>query len=39
MTDSSAANVRAAVDGSLKRLDTDHIDLYHQHRSATTKPT
>jgi len=26
--DSSPANVRAAVEGSLKRLGTDHIDLY-----------
>ncbi|UED88068.1 aldo/keto reductase [Streptomyces profundus] len=31
-TDSSPANVRAAVEGSLKRLGTDHIDLYYQHR-------
>ncbi|MBQ1023779.1 aldo/keto reductase [Micromonospora sp. C95] len=31
-TDSTAANVRAAVDGSLRRLGTDHIDLYYQHR-------
>lgn len=30
--DSSAANVKAAVEGSLKRLGTDHIDLYYQHR-------
>jgi aryl-alcohol dehydrogenase-like predicted oxidoreductase len=30
--DSSAANVRSAVEGSLKRLGTDHIDLYYQHR-------
>jgi aryl-alcohol dehydrogenase-like predicted oxidoreductase len=30
--DSSPANVRTAVEGSLKRLDTDHIDLYYQHR-------
>ncbi len=30
--DSSPANVRAAVEGSLKRLGTDHIDLYYQHR-------
>ena len=30
--DSSAANVRAAVEGSLKRLGTDYIDLYYQHR-------
>jgi aryl-alcohol dehydrogenase-like predicted oxidoreductase len=32
VTDSSAANVRAAVEGSLTRLGTDHIDLYYQHR-------
>jgi aryl-alcohol dehydrogenase-like predicted oxidoreductase len=30
--DSSPANIRLAVEGSLKRLDTDHIDLYYQHR-------
>lgn len=30
--DSSPANVRTAVEGSLKRLGTDHIDLYYQHR-------
>ncbi|MEV0780818.1 aldo/keto reductase [Streptomyces sp. NPDC050433] len=30
--DSSPATVRAAVEGSLKRLGTDHIDLYYQHR-------
>jgi aryl-alcohol dehydrogenase-like predicted oxidoreductase len=30
--DGRPANVRAAVEGSLKRLDTDHIDLYYQHR-------
>src|SRR6059036_973965 len=30
--DSSPANIRIAVEGSLKRLDTDHIDLYYQHR-------
>lgn len=30
--DSSPANVRIAVDGSLRRLATDHIDLYYQHR-------
>src|SRR3982750_4205549 len=30
--DSSADNVKAAVEGSLKRLGTDHIDLYYQHR-------
>jgi aryl-alcohol dehydrogenase-like predicted oxidoreductase len=29
---SEPANIRAAVEGSLKRLGTDHIDLYYQHR-------
>ncbi|MGW0874485.1 aldo/keto reductase [Streptomyces sp. NPDC002740] len=32
VTDSSAGNVKAAVEGSLKRLGTDYIDLYYQHR-------
>jgi aryl-alcohol dehydrogenase-like predicted oxidoreductase len=31
-TDSSPANIRRAVEGSLKRLRTDHIDLLYQHR-------
>jgi aryl-alcohol dehydrogenase-like predicted oxidoreductase len=30
--DSSPANIRLAVEGSLKRLSTDRIDLYYQHR-------
>lgn len=30
--DGSAENVRLSVEGSLKRLQTDHIDLYYQHR-------
>ncbi len=30
--DSSPANIRAALEGSLRRLGTDHIDLYYQHR-------
>ncbi|MGZ4584047.1 MAG: aldo/keto reductase [Mycobacterium sp.] len=30
--DSSPANIRIAVDGSLQRLGTDRIDLYYQHR-------
>ncbi|MFG2757187.1 aldo/keto reductase [Streptomyces wuyuanensis] len=30
--DSTPANIRTAVDGSLRRLGTDHIDLYYQHR-------
>ncbi|MET7459848.1 aldo/keto reductase [Nonomuraea sp. NPDC005501] len=36
--DSSAANVKAAVEGSLKRLGTDHIDLYYQHRVDPNTP-
>ena len=30
--DSTAANIRAALEGSLRRLGTDHVDLYYQHR-------
>lgn len=30
--DSTAANIRTALEGSLTRLGTDHIDLYYQHR-------
>jgi aryl-alcohol dehydrogenase-like predicted oxidoreductase len=30
--DGSPANVRIAVEGSLRRLGTDRIDLYYQHR-------
>jgi aryl-alcohol dehydrogenase-like predicted oxidoreductase len=30
--DSDLGNIRTAIDGSLKRLGTDHIDLYYQHR-------
>jgi aryl-alcohol dehydrogenase-like predicted oxidoreductase len=30
--DSSPTSIRAAVEGSLGRLGTDHIDLYYQHR-------
>ena len=30
--DSTPANVRRACEGSLKRLGTDHIDLFYQHR-------
>ncbi|MGX9885524.1 aldo/keto reductase [Streptomyces sp. NPDC002276] len=36
--DSSPANVRAAVEGSLRRLGTDHIDLYYQHRVDPNTP-
>jgi aryl-alcohol dehydrogenase-like predicted oxidoreductase len=38
VTDSSAANVRAAAEGSLKRLGTDYIDLYYQHRVDPNTP-
>jgi aryl-alcohol dehydrogenase-like predicted oxidoreductase len=30
--DSTPANIRTAVEGSLRRLGTDYIDLYYQHR-------
>src|SRR5438270_8677091 len=30
--DSRPGHIREAVDGSLRRLDTDHIDLLYQHR-------
>jgi len=36
--DSSPANVRMAVEGSLRRLDTDYIDLYYQHRVDRNTP-
>ncbi len=36
--DSSPANIRTAVDGSLRRLGTDHIDLYYQHRVDPNTP-
>ena len=36
--DSSPSNIRVAVDGSLKRLGTDHIDLYYQHRVDPNTP-
>jgi aryl-alcohol dehydrogenase-like predicted oxidoreductase len=36
--DSSPANIRTAVDGSLKRLGVDHIDLYYQHRVDPSTP-
>ena len=31
-TDSSPVAIRRALEGSLRRLRTDHIDLYYQHR-------
>ncbi len=36
--DSSPDNVRTAVEGSLRRLGTDHIDLYYQHRVDPSTP-
>ena len=36
--DSTPANVRAALEGSLKRLGTDHVDLYYQHRVDPNTP-
>jgi len=38
VTDSSPASVRVAIEGSLKRLGTDRIDLYHQHRVDRSTP-
>ncbi|MDX2604448.1 aldo/keto reductase [Streptomyces caniscabiei] len=36
--DSSPANIRTALEGSLKRLGTDYIDLYYQHRVDPNTP-
>lgn len=36
--DGSASNVRLSVEGSLRRLGTDHIDLYYQHRMDPNTP-
>ena len=36
--DSSPTNIRTAVEGSLKRLGTDRIDLYYQHRVDPNTP-
>jgi aryl-alcohol dehydrogenase-like predicted oxidoreductase len=36
--DSSPANIRSALEGSLKRLGTDRIDLYYQHRVDPNTP-
>ena len=38
LLDSSPANIRTAVEGSLKRLGTDRIDLYYQHRADPNTP-
>jgi aryl-alcohol dehydrogenase-like predicted oxidoreductase len=36
--DSTATNIKAAVEGSLQRLGTDRIDLYYQHRVDPNTP-
>lgn len=36
--DSTPRNIRLAVEGSLRRLGTDHIDLYYQHRVDPATP-
>jgi aryl-alcohol dehydrogenase-like predicted oxidoreductase len=36
--DSTPANIRIAVEGSLRRLGTDRIDLYYQHRVDPATP-
>jgi aryl-alcohol dehydrogenase-like predicted oxidoreductase len=36
--DSSPVNVRTAIEGSLRRLGTDHVDLYYQHRVDPATP-
>jgi aryl-alcohol dehydrogenase-like predicted oxidoreductase len=38
VTDGSPANVRRSVDASLRRLGTDHIDLFYQHRPDENTP-
>jgi len=38
MLDSSPANIRTAIEGSLKRLGTDRIGLYYQHRVDPNTP-
>jgi aryl-alcohol dehydrogenase-like predicted oxidoreductase len=36
--DGSPARVRASIEGSLRRLGTDHVDLYYQHRPDPDTP-
>ena len=36
--DGTPENVRQSLEGSLKRLDTDHVDLYYQHRMDPDTP-
>jgi aryl-alcohol dehydrogenase-like predicted oxidoreductase len=35
---SSRANIRTALEGSLRRLGTDYVDLYYQHRVDPSTP-
>ena len=32
VTDSRPETIRASIEGTLRRLRTDHVDLYYQHR-------
>jgi aryl-alcohol dehydrogenase-like predicted oxidoreductase len=36
--DSTPENIRVAIEGSLRRLGTDHVDLYYQHRVDPATP-
>jgi aryl-alcohol dehydrogenase-like predicted oxidoreductase len=38
LVDGSPANVRRSIEGSLQRLQTDHVDLYYQHRIDPNTP-
>ncbi len=38
VTDGSPANVRRSIEGSLRRLGTDHVDLYYLHRVDPNTP-
>src|ERR1700716_1695312 len=38
MLDSGPENIRTSLEGSLKRLDTDYVDLYYQHRVDPATP-
>jgi aryl-alcohol dehydrogenase-like predicted oxidoreductase len=38
IVDGSPENVRRSIEGSLRRLGTDHVDLYYQHRIDPATP-
>ena len=38
VTDSRPETIRKSIDGSLQRLQTDHLDLYYQHRMDENVP-